>query len=306
MGVIILIIIGKIKNKVTRHYMLETFVSVAVSALLSDSLLHLYPESLGVEQNPSDSKYSSENHLWKGLIMILTVYFFYFLEFFTIVVSKKFKNSNNKTSKTDINESHACNHKNTSHISIVVNNETANINNTNLSTKNKIINFFKINKTVYMLLVGDLFHNFIDGIVIGTQFMGLWPNGFKSGIMTSFAILCHEIPHEVGDFATMLSTGLSLKKALIINFFTNSICLIGGLMGCVLRNNLNTEWIQPIIAAIFIYISLVILMPKLVQNVCTPDKHWKYFICHTLGYMIGTIFLTLIAFNEDKFSVEHD
>lgn len=283
------------------HYLFEVFIALAVSALLTDSLIHLYPESLNVEPVDNNNRYTSKNYLWKGIIMISTIYFFYFLEFLTLVCPKLFgskcqhnhnqqrlseqtvSNNNDKTENTDSNSKQQ-------------------FSSNSGSTGNKILNFFKMSKIVLMLVIGDFFHNAIDGLVIGTQFAEEWPHGFSKGFMTSIAILCHEIPHEIGDFATMLASGLSIKKSIILNCITTCFSLIGGLVGCGIGTAVNTTWIKPVISGIFIYISLVLLMPNLVKNLEKSKSFWKYFVCHTLGYFIGATILITIAFHEDKFT----
>ena len=51
---------------------------------------------------------------------------------------------------------------------------------------------------VWMVLIGDAIHNFMDGVAIGVAFTEDWPSGLHGGISTSIAILCHELPHELG------------------------------------------------------------------------------------------------------------
>ena len=50
----------------------------------------------------------------------------------------------------------------------------------------------------WMVLIGDGIHNFLDGVAIGVAFTDKFPSGFFGGISTSIAILCHELPHELG------------------------------------------------------------------------------------------------------------
>ena len=50
----------------------------------------------------------------------------------------------------------------------------------------------------WMVLIGDSIHNFLDGVAIGVAFSEKWPSGFHGGISTSVAVLCHEMPHELG------------------------------------------------------------------------------------------------------------
>lgn len=65
----------------------------------------------------------------------------------------------------------------------------------------------------WMVIVGDGIHNLADGMAVGAAFT----EDFISGLSTSIAVLCHELPHEVGDFAMLLKAGMSLKQALFYN-----------------------------------------------------------------------------------------
>lgn len=64
-----------------------------------------------------------------------------------------------------------------------------------------------------MVIFGDGIHNLADGIAIGAAFT----QNAVAGIATSIAILCHELPHEIGDFAMLLKAGMSVKQAIFYN-----------------------------------------------------------------------------------------
>ena len=65
----------------------------------------------------------------------------------------------------------------------------------------------------WMVIFGDGIHNLADGLAIGAAFS----ESFTSGLSTSIAVLCHELPHEVGDFAMLLKAGMSVKQAVFYN-----------------------------------------------------------------------------------------
>ena len=70
-----------------------------------------------------------------------------------------------------------------------------------------------ISSVAYMVIFGDGIHNLADGLAIGAAFS----ESFTSGLSTSIAVLCHELPHEVGDFAMLLKAGMSVKQAVCYN-----------------------------------------------------------------------------------------
>ena len=63
------------------------------------------------------------------------------------------------------------------------------------------------------MIFGDGIHNLADGLAIGAAFS----ESYTSGLSTSIAVLCHELPHEVGDFAMLLKAGMSVKQAVCYN-----------------------------------------------------------------------------------------
>ena len=76
-----------------------------------------------------------------------------------------------------------------------------------------------------MIIIGDLFHNATDGLIIAASFM----SKYSLGIATTFAIALHEIPQELGDFGVLVYAGFKKKKALLLNFLTAVGAIAGGI-----------------------------------------------------------------------------
>lgn len=112
-----------------------------------------------------------------------------------------------------------------------------------------------------MILLTDGFHNFIDGIIIGASFIVSIP----LGIATTIAVVLHEIPQEIGDFAVLIHSGFSKKKALLYNFISASAALLGTIVAIIFGS--TTEgfalWLMPIAAGGFIYVAVADLIPIL-------------------------------------------
>ena len=64
-----------------------------------------------------------------------------------------------------------------------------------------------------MVIFGDGIHDLADGMAIGAAFA----QSYISGLSTSIAVLCHELPHEIGDFAMLLKAGMTVKQAVMYN-----------------------------------------------------------------------------------------
>ena len=77
------------------------------------------------------------------------------------------------------------------------------------------------------MLIGDGIHNFVDGVAIAAAFSSSLP----TGVMTSLAILLHELPHEFGDFAIFISSGMGYRKALALNLLSATTAFLGFFLG---------------------------------------------------------------------------
>jgi zinc and cadmium transporter len=112
-----------------------------------------------------------------------------------------------------------------------------------------------------LILVGDTFHNFVDGILIAAAFL----QSTELGIVTSLAIIAHEIPQEVGDYLILLHSGYSKVRALVFNLLSSLATLVGAMLAYFALSQL-TEWIPTLLglgAASMIYVAVADLIPGL-------------------------------------------
>lgn len=121
-----------------------------------------------------------------------------------------------------------------------------------------------------------------------------------SGLSTTIAVLCHELPHEVGDFAVLLRAGLSVKRAIIYNALSGLLCFVGMSIG-VLVGRINDSWLSAAIAGMFLYIALVDMIPQLD---CCPTQSgttraFKLSV-QLVGISIGVVIMCLISIYEDS------
>lgn len=143
----------------------------------------------------------------------------------------------------------------------------------------------------HLSLVGDGVHNFFDGAVIAASFIASAP----LGIVTTLAIILHEIPQEIGDFSLLLYSGFSVKKALFLNFLTALAALAGALAFFYASNivaGLQAAGLA-FTAGMFLYIAGADLVPEL-QKEENPKKSLVQFALIVLGalaiYAIATWF----------------
>jgi zinc and cadmium transporter len=137
-----------------------------------------------------------------------------------------------------------------------------------------------------LLLFTDGFHNFIDGIIIGVSFLVSIP----LGIATTIAVVLHEIPQEIGDFAVLIHSGYEKRRALWLNFLSALTAVIGVVITLIFGSVAETFtlWILPIAAGGFIYIAVADLIPELHKT-----KEIKHSALQIATVVIGI--LTMVA-----------
>jgi zinc and cadmium transporter len=116
-----------------------------------------------------------------------------------------------------------------------------------------------------LILIGDAFHNFVDGVVIAAAFLSSIP----LGIAASFAVIAHEIPQEIGDFAILLDNGYGRMKAFVLNTLSAAATLPGAVVAYFWLGETRgaVPYILAISAASFIYIAAADLIPGLHRQV---------------------------------------
>lgn len=113
----------------------------------------------------------------------------------------------------------------------------------------------------YLNIIGDGIHNIVDGMVIAVAYL----TDPSLGIVTTIAIMMHEIPQEIGDFGILLYGGLNRWTALALNFLTALTAMIGAIVILVLNVSFQsiTALLLPLAAGHFIYIAAADLIPEL-------------------------------------------
>jgi len=142
-----------------------------------------------------------------------------------------------------------------------------------------------------LLLITDGFHNLIDGIIIGVSFLISIP----IGIATTLAVILHEIPQEIGDFAVLIHSGYDKKRALYLNFLSALAAVIGTVIALIFGNIAETFtiWIVPIAAGGFIYIAMSDLIPELHKT-----KKMKYSTAQISTVLFGILLMLALLLLE--------
>lgn len=142
----------------------------------------------------------------------------------------------------------------------------------------------------FMNLIGDGFHNFLDGMIIAGSYLVSFP----VGIATTIAVILHEIPQEISELGVLLHAGLSKTKALFFNFLSALTSFLGAILVLLLGEKIEflASQIVPITIGGFLYIASSDLIPELHKET-NPKKSLlqMLFMIFGIGIMFSLLFL---------------
>ncbi|XP_055733204.1 zinc transporter ZIP4-like [Salvelinus fontinalis] len=286
-------------------------VSLAVGSLTGDALLHLLPMFLGlhVHSEGTDHGHSEEvpDYICKILVMMAGIYCFYLMEtIFSIITTHKDSHHHSLHHHGEESEPHHCDHGKVLEMYMQEKNNKQSISQTDLVESENSEDTEKAypepnqrsreqRLLPYMVTIGDGIHNFADGLAIGAAFSVSW----NSGLATSLAVFCHELPHELGDFAILLHSGLSVKKALMLNVGSALTSFIGLYIALTVSTDLATkQWIAAITSGLFLYVGLADMLPTMIH--ADNRRPWLMFLLQNLGLLSGWGMLLLLSLYEER------
>lgn len=140
-----------------------------------------------------------------------------------------------------------------------------------------------------MTLLGDGVHNFIDGLIIGASYFISVP----AGIATTFAVILHEIPQEIGNFGVLIHGGYTRSRALWFNFLSALTAVAGtvAVLAIGTTNNNIVMTLTSFAAGNFIYIAASDLIPELHREVGFKKTVLQFV---TMVFGIGMMFALLL------------
>ncbi len=144
-----------------------------------------------------------------------------------------------------------------------------------------------------MVLIGDSLHNATDGVVIAAAFLA----DFNLGVVTSLAIIAHEVPQEVSDFFVLLHSGYTRKKAFLYNFISSLAMVVGGVVAYFALEDAQA-YVTPVLAfaaASMLYVAVADLIPTLHRQFSIKDTFQQMFM---IGMGVGTVLLTHALLHE--------
>ncbi|XP_023649139.2 zinc transporter ZIP12 [Paramormyrops kingsleyae] len=291
--------------------LLQLFVGLAVGTLSGDALLHLIPQILGLHDHADhEDGHAAEDkdYLWKTLGIIAGIYSFFLIErIFSLVMpahgqGRLFAGDRSGRSHDVPLEMHRNVQPqmgktiSTMQLGALEDSECVEMPPDGPEARAPPLPKKPgMSLLAVMVIVGDSLHNLADGLVIGAAFS----SSVEMGTAATVAILCHEIPHEMGDFAILLSSGLSVKVAVVMNFLSALTAFLGLYMGLFVSTDTAVQhWIFSVTAGIFLYLSLVEMLPEMSQ--VRTKRPWLMFLLQNLGLLLGWACLLLVALFEHQ------
>ncbi|XP_006830947.1 PREDICTED: zinc transporter ZIP4 [Chrysochloris asiatica] len=290
------------------HYVIQTFLSMAVGALTGDALLHLTPQVLGLHSHDHDHSHVGEalgpQSTWYLLAMLGGLYaFFLFENLFNLLLPLDPEDLEDKS----------CSHGHSHSMSLQL--KPSQLRPARQSQEGSRADLVaeegpdllnqeprKLNPELrllpYMITLGDAVHNFADGLAMGAAFGSSW----KTGLATSLAVFCHELPHELGDFAALLHAGLSVRRALLLNL-VSALTAFGGLYVALAVgvSEDSQAWILAVATGLFLYVGLCDMLPAMLN--VRDRRPWLLFLLHNVGLLGGWGILLLLSVYEDRITL---
>ncbi|XP_060594429.1 metal cation symporter ZIP8-like [Ruditapes philippinarum] len=303
-------------------------VGLAVGTLAGSSLLFLIPEALEL----TEQELNKHSYLWKCLVMISALYFFFIIERLLKHFSElKEINKKEKELRREIRSGRLGSLTPETKFRELRRVSIQKLGETSTSSLNKLTDFQdlstisesseknqpddisvikeegtkdpkRVAPVAWMIIFGDALHNFVDGVSIGAAFT----ESILGGLSISVAILCEELPHELGDFAVLLHGGMSKKKAIFYNFLSACSIYVGLVIGIILGENAETHtWVFAFAGGMFLYIALADMMPEMCAAGEQEENQeligtWMIFVLQNLGMVMGFGIMLLLAIYGGK------
>ncbi|XP_019874172.1 zinc transporter ZIP13 homolog [Aethina tumida] len=238
---------------------LKTLLSFAVGGILGDVFLHSLPEIFANEVIKNDGHGAISR---SGILVLVGLIVFVAIEKLFSVIEQ--------FGERDLDE------------------QAENNNTKGITEENK-----KRQITGYLNLASNTIDNFTHGLSLGGAFVV----STRLGVFTTFAILVHEIPHEVGDFAILLKSGFTRWNAAVFQILTAGGGLIGAMCAIAFSGAGNsmearTSWILPFTAGTFLHIALVTVLPDLLKEE-DPKESFKQMLALIAGIVIMAAVATI-------------
>ncbi|XP_059469522.1 zinc transporter ZIP13-like [Neocloeon triangulifer] len=248
---------------------LRILLSFAVGGLLGNVFFHLLPEAWATEQiaylakNPGET-IQARTSMSTGMWVLAGILSFTVLEM-ALPDHDDSSDEQEHEKSHKLHQEKNCEERNGNYISSMAVLSEKHLTEVNKHKNNNKPPEKRVQVSGYLNLMANSIDNFMHGLAIGGGFLV----SFKMGVLTTLAILVHEVPHEIGDFAILLRSGFTRWEAA-----RAQVCTAGsGLLGALSANIFSmatfeekTSWVVPFTAGGFLHIALVTVLPELIAE----------------------------------------
>jgi zinc transporter 7 len=275
--VLILLVMPPLTGSVHAENTLKTLLGFAVGGLLGDVFLHLLPHTYEAPHGGDHAEHDHSHGTFVGLSLLAGVLVFFVIEKWVRSKAASYGGGGDGRTHTHSHGSHA-------------GDDPAAKGKKPKQKKKANSAIAGVDVTGWLNLVADFSHNFTDGLAIGASFAA----SERLGYVTTVAVLVHEVPHEIGDYAILVKSGMSKRGAILSQLFTATGCLLGTVIS-LLASSLasSSKWILPFTAGGFIYIACTTVLPDLLQ-----DNSFKQSAKEVIGFLTGVGMMVLVAMLE--------
>ncbi|THD24679.1 Solute carrier family 39 (Zinc transporter) member 7 [Fasciola hepatica] len=312
-----------------RQALLKIFLAFAAGGLLGDAFLHLIPHA--IDRHHEDSihanKHDHQRHMVVGISIVSGIYFFLCIE--KLIRMFQHSPSHNHGHGSENTSQHVSSTPHPTTNDGPQKNKKGKKNHGGDDTQSKQAHHQQTNKIQsqqhqskkvvkqssgtelkvagYLNLAADFTHNFTDGLAIGSSFL----LSRTAGMVTTLTVLIHELPHEIGDYAILIQSGCSARKAMFLQLSTAVGAALGaslsllaagvGLDSFIMKGNVPlltddviTGCILPFTAGGFIYIAMTSVLPDLLVSEHESGSkrsasHWCRRLTQSLAEVIALV-----------------
>ncbi|KAI9244762.1 Zinc/iron permease [Sporodiniella umbellata] len=293
---------------------LNVLVSFAVGGLLGDVFLHLLPHAFLGESTEENTVVVIDNqkNVLIGSGIFVGLFFFFFMDKMMRVFNGGSGHSHSHQEET----------KPTGSSSAIKDNEKEGLRQRKSGDKKEDdtqehthVQENGIKLSAYLNLLADFTHNMTDGLAMAASFYA----SPAVGATTAVAVFFHEIPHEVGDYAILVQSGFSKKKAMLAQFTTAVGAFLGTFIGILIEESAGSaeekimlgknegimgtdlrmgDLVIPFAAGGFLYIATVGVIPELLEVTGNIKKDRKQAFTEFVAMFIGLGLMFFIAWND--------
>jgi len=280
------------QNKTFRDAMMSPLISFAVGSLIGDAILHLIPSALGLHSHSGDI--DTTPTLYFCLVVLLGIVTFFILERHIehLHGPDDHHHHHHHHHQHDV-ETHHQNDVETHHADTIDDSMDSGSHSFHTAEGSSESDTETRNSAGWLNLFSDIVHNFVDGVAIGAAFS----DSMQTGLATSIAVFCHELPQELADFTILIHSGFTRKRALLLNFVTALVSILGAIVGTSVGQAFGSgaRWLMAFTAGNFLYIALTDMVQTLHQR-----RGGYTTLSQSIAMLVGIFIMFGLSFLEES------